>query len=161
MVMRGNNRHHVDNSVHMGIKDMYDTGNMAKNGHISIGRLGEDIASEYLERRGFTIVERNYRKPRGELDIVAQKDGIVHFVEVKAGSWKRSAWPKEGDVVYRPEDHMHAAKCMRMSRAVQSYLRDRKLSPEDEWTADLVVVLINTETRKAQVRVVPNMLLDA
>jgi len=161
MVLIGDNRHYVDNSVHMGIKDMYHKENMAQNKHISIGRLGEDIAAEYLSRRGFHIVTRNYRKPWGELDIVAKKGVVVHFVEVKAGSWKKSEWPKDGEVVYRPEDHMHAAKCMRMSRAVRSYLRERKLSSEDEWTADLVVVLINTVTRKARVQVVPNLLLDA
>ena len=133
---------------------------MAKNKHISIGRLGEDIAVGYLQRRGFLVLSRNYRKKWGELDIVVKKNGVVHFVEVKAGSWHTTKWPVEGDPIYRPEDHMHAEKCSRMARAVQTYLLECGLE-DTTWTADLVVVLINTETRKARVRVVPDILLTA
>ncbi len=47
------------------------------------GRKAERAAVVYLEMRGFTILEQNWRRPRAEIDIVAKKDGIVHFVEVK------------------------------------------------------------------------------
>jgi len=47
------------------------------------GRRAEQAAKVYLEMRGFRIVEQNWRRPRCEIDIVAQKDGVVHFVEVK------------------------------------------------------------------------------
>jgi putative endonuclease len=47
------------------------------------GRKAETAASAYLELRGFTILERNFRRPRCEIDIIAQKDNIVQFVEVK------------------------------------------------------------------------------
>lgn len=133
---------------------------MTKNKHISIGRVGEDIAAGYLENRGFSILSRNYRKKWGELDIVAKKDGVVHFIEVKAGSWNRDGWPTDGAPVYRPEDHMHDKKCARMARAVQTYLAEYGLE-QMEWTADLVVVLLNAETRKARVRIVSDIVLDA
>ena len=49
------------------------------------GKLGEDIACEYLVNRGFIIIERNFRKPWGELDIIAKDSkGVLVFVEVKA-----------------------------------------------------------------------------
>ncbi len=47
------------------------------------GRKAEVAARVYLEMRGFHIIEQNYRRPRCEIDIVARKDGVVHFVEVK------------------------------------------------------------------------------
>ncbi len=47
------------------------------------GKKAEIAASVYLEMRGFTILERNWRRPRCEIDIIATKDGTVHFVEVK------------------------------------------------------------------------------
>lgn len=47
------------------------------------GRRAEAAARAYLEMRGFTILEQNYRRPRLEIDIVAKKDGTVHFIEVK------------------------------------------------------------------------------
>jgi len=133
---------------------------MAENKHISIGRLGEDVASGHLERLGFSVVERNYRKKWGELDIVAKKGGVLHFVEVKAGSWNKVGWPKDGTERYRPEDHMHAAKRLRMGRAVQTYLAEHRLEPETEWTADLMVVLINEETRRAKVILYNDILLS-
>lgn len=145
----------------MGIKDMYDIYKMAEYGHISIGRFGESIAEGYLMRRGYVIVEKNYRKPWGELDIVAKKGRVLHFVEVKAGSWHKESWPEEGEVLYRPEDHMHAQKCARMARAIQTYLAEHKIGPEAEWTADLVVVLLNADTKKARVRVYSNILLGS
>jgi putative endonuclease len=48
-----------------------------------IGRKAEIAASAYLEMRGFTILERNFRRPRCEIDIIAQKGDVVQFVEVK------------------------------------------------------------------------------
>ena len=47
------------------------------------GDLGEEIASRYLTRRGYAIVERNYRTRRGELDLIARRGDTLVFVEVK------------------------------------------------------------------------------
>lgn len=125
---------------------------MAKNGHLSIGRLGEDIISGYLRNRGYRILDCNYREKWGELDIVAKKDSVLHFVEVKAGSWNKERWPQEGENVHRPEDHMHKEKCARMKRAIQTYMAEKRISVDSNWTVDLAVVLLNEHTRKARVR---------
>ncbi|RBP67915.1 putative endonuclease [Brevibacterium sanguinis] len=50
---------------------------------LALGRLGEDLAVAYLEDRGMTIVERNFRCPRGELDIIARDGDTLVVVEVK------------------------------------------------------------------------------
>lgn len=47
------------------------------------GRKAETAARAYLEMRGFKIIEQNWRRPRCEIDIIALKDGTIHFVEVK------------------------------------------------------------------------------
>lgn len=47
------------------------------------GRKAEEAAASYLEMRGFKVLEQNWRRPRCEVDIIASKDGAVHFVEVK------------------------------------------------------------------------------
>jgi len=55
-----------------------------KNQHnITIGKLGEDTAAEYLQKQGYDILSRNFRTKYGEIDIVSQKDGIIYCVEVK------------------------------------------------------------------------------
>jgi Holliday junction resolvase-like predicted endonuclease len=132
---------------------------MAESKHISIGRLGEDIACGYLKNRGFLIKDRNYRKKWGELDIVAHKDGVLHIVEVKAGSWT-GPWPKEGVDMHRPEDHMHKNKLARLGRALQTYITDHPLSEGEQWTVDLAVVYINEETHRARVNMLWNILLE-
>lgn len=48
-----------------------------------LGRFGENAVAYYLEKKGYRILKRNYRVKGGELDIIAEKDGVVAFVEVK------------------------------------------------------------------------------
>ena len=48
-----------------------------------LGRRGEERAAEYLRRRGYLILERNYQTREGEIDIVAQQGDVLVFVEVK------------------------------------------------------------------------------
>lgn len=50
---------------------------------VDIGRKAEKAASTYLEMRGFVVLERNWRRPRCEIDIIAEKDNTIYFVEVK------------------------------------------------------------------------------
>ncbi|MCR4994641.1 MAG: YraN family protein [Bacteroidales bacterium] len=51
--------------------------------HNEFGKWGEDIAAGYLTEHGFEILKRNWRSSHKEIDIVAQKDEVLHFVEVK------------------------------------------------------------------------------
>ncbi|MBE6037480.1 MAG: YraN family protein [Clostridiales bacterium] len=48
-----------------------------------LGKRGEDLAADYLQRKGYRILARNFRCRRGELDIVAEKGGVLVFAEVK------------------------------------------------------------------------------
>jgi putative endonuclease len=50
--------------------------------HLIIGRIGEDIAVKYITGKGYTVVERNHRKPWGEIDIIASRNSVTHFIEV-------------------------------------------------------------------------------
>lgn len=60
----------------------YKTGlNMAK--HLILGQEGEDVAARYLERHGFTVLDRNWRCGHKELDLVVRNDSTIVFVEVK------------------------------------------------------------------------------
>lgn len=59
------------------------------------GRWGEQAAAHYLEKNGFTIRERNVRLRCGEIDIVAEKDGCLYFVEVKSRSSAAFGTPVE------------------------------------------------------------------
>ena len=60
-----------------------------------VGNIGENIASKYLKAKGFRIVERNFRCRMGEIDIIADKDGDLYFVEVKTRKNERYGTPFE------------------------------------------------------------------
>jgi putative endonuclease len=53
------------------------------NAKAELGRRGEGLAARFLERQGYAIRERNFRCARGEIDLVATRDGYLVFVEVK------------------------------------------------------------------------------
>ena len=50
----------------------------------ALGAKGEQLAADYLQRLGYTLLKRNYRGNGGEIDIIAQKQGVTYFVEVKS-----------------------------------------------------------------------------
>lgn len=95
------------------------------------GTVGEAIAAGFLEQRGYRILERNYRCPRGEIDLVAWDDVTLVFVEVKAR--RRTTLPGALDSINR-------RKQRRMFYAAEHFLATRGLSPR-ETRFDVVVVL--------------------
>ena len=128
--------------------------------HNEVGQKGEEIASKYLEKKGFTIQDRNYRKKWGEIDIVAFKDKVLHFVEVKTVSRRSFGGHFEQEVNnFRPEDNMHPWKLKRLTRAIQTYLLEKYPRIEPEWQFDLVCVFLDMERRVAKVKLVENLVL--
>lgn len=83
-----------------------------------LGRTGEDLAAKHLEGRGYSILERNYRAPYGEIDLVALDNGTVVFVEVKT---------RTTDVYGAPELAVDRRKQAHMVRAALGYLKHKKL----------------------------------
>lgn len=118
-----------------------------------IGKMGENYACDYLRENGYRIIDRNYLKKWGELDIVAKKGNIIHFVEVKsisrsigelvdmADSNVTHVTPDE----YRAEDNMHPWKLQRLGRAVQSYLLDKNIPDDIDWQFDVITVHIDRD----------------
>ena len=131
-----------------------------------LGEIGENIAARFLVKHGFEIVDRNYTKKWGEIDIVAEKDNRLYFVEVKSVSSvgietladKRENVTRETDN-YRPEDNMHPWKLLRLSKIIQTYLLTKSIDESTEWQVDLLVVFIDTKNKKARVKVVKDIIL--
>jgi putative endonuclease len=124
--------------------------------HISVGKLGEDISERFLVKKGYTIIERNYRKKWGEIDIVAEKKGVVHFVEVKTVSCENIVNAKGG---YRPEENVHPWKMKRLARAIQTYIIERRMG-EREWIFDVLTVSINFSQKRAWATFLENIILE-
>ncbi|MDX5419488.1 MAG: YraN family protein [Hymenobacteraceae bacterium] len=63
--------------------------------HIGTGRDGEHTAAAYLLKQGYTILQKNYRYKRAEVDIIAQRGNLLVFVEVKTRATNRYGFPEE------------------------------------------------------------------
>ena len=85
-----------------------------------VGRKGEDIATKYLEDNGFGILDRNWNLHKGcEIDIVAHRDGIVHFVEVKTRSYDTFATPEYAINRNKMQHLYKAAKAYKVQHQLQ------------------------------------------
>jgi putative endonuclease len=99
----------------------------AQAAHISIGKLGEQIATIYLQKRGYKIMARNFRCKSGEIDIIAKSPhGCTSFVEVKCRVGDAYGKPYES-VTWSKQKKMHSAIQFYM---LQNYLQDSKLKVE-------------------------------
>lgn len=120
-----------------------------------IGAFGEKIASEFLEKKGFRIIEKNYRKPWGEIDIVAKKGDVMRFVEVKTVSREMGTGVSR-EPSYEPEEMVHAFKLDKLSRVVETYMSANKL--EMDYQIDVVTVLLDSKRRVARCRLYEQVL---
>lgn len=123
---------------------------MAQTDKQKVGEIGENVACKFLEKRGYKIIDRNYRKKWGEIDIIAQKNNILHFVEVKSVSRVTE---------YNPEENVHPWKMKRLARATQTYLLENNVSDETEWQTDILAVFLDFNSRKAKFRFTEDVIL--
>lgn len=102
-----------------------------------LGSFGEDIACQYLVDKGYKIIERNFRRPWGELDIVAKyKDGTFVFAEVKT-------MEQYGEGI-QPEDQLTTSKLQKLQRTAQLYAGNYpgKINDNKGWRIDLIAINI-------------------
>jgi putative endonuclease len=128
--------------------------------HNETGKIGESIAANFLINKGFNVICQNYRKKWGEIDIIAEKDNYLHFVEVKTVSRKSFGGRFEQEINnYRPEDNMHPWKIKRLRRVIQTYLLEKYKKGEPDWQFDLACVFLDQEKRVAKVKLIKNLVL--
>jgi len=83
----------------------------------NVGDSGEDFAARILEESGYQIIERNYSTRYGEIDIIAFRDGVLHFIEVKTRTGMEYGFPSEA---------ITEVKRTRIRRTAESYISRRK-----------------------------------
>ena len=132
---------------------------MSKTEKRKIGDLGEEVARKYLKNKGFSVLESNYLRPWGEIDIIAEKSNFLRFIEVKTVSREASIGEKVTREPYRPEENVHPAKLKRLHRAIQTYLLDHKVPDSKEWQIDIACVYLDFSTHKARVEMLENVIL--
>lgn len=99
----------------------------------TLGQRGEDEVATYLKRNGCTILERNLKKPWGEIDIVAKRKRVIHFIEVKSRG-------RQFNPTFYPEDNITPKQKRRLLNAARLYLANKKYPPDQAYQIDLAAV---------------------
>lgn len=123
--------------------------------HNEIGKIGENITKEFLMKQGFSILDQNYQIRFGELDIIAQKDNVLHCIEVK--SIKVRDCNHVSNLVIRPEDNLTYSKWQKIRITLESYLKYKNIPSEVQHQIDLACVYIDTEKREGRVKLLQNI----
>ncbi len=116
-----------------------------------LGNFGEKIASNYLKKKKYKILAKNFKRKWGEIDIVTKKKNKIIFFEVKSIS------KREG---FLPEDQISQKKKRQLLKMAQIYLSENKISLAVPHQIDILAIEIFPDFKKAKIRHLENALED-
>ncbi len=109
-----------------------------------VGKIGQNIAGDYLRRHKYIVIRRNYLRKWGEIDLIAQKNSTIYFFEVKTVTRCYICNDQKSINSYRAEDNMHLYKTERLKKTIQSYLAETKTDKREiEWKFDVIVIILD------------------
>ncbi len=116
----------------------------------TIGKWGEQHAARFMSDLGYAILERNFRTPYGEIDLICSKDAEVVMVEVKTRSNTKMGYPEEA-ITRRKWSHL--------VQAAEEYMADRPDLPQN-WRVDLISIIGSPRTGLADISHFENVIHD-
>lgn len=115
------------------------------------GDLGEKIAKEYLQKHDYKIIDQNYSKRWGEIDIIAESnEKELVFIEIKT----RETSGKSS--VFFPEDSVNFSKQQKIIKTAQTFLYENKCDDNIFWRIDIIAIEINKNLHTAKIRHLKN-----
>ena len=112
-----------------------------------IGHFGEKLARQFLERRDYKIITTNYYTRYGEIDLIAQKNGRLFFIEVKTRLTNKFGWPEEA---------VTKTKLDKLIKTAEKYIWENNLTNPDA-QIDIISVEINRVQKRAKIKYWPNV----
>lgn len=110
------------------------------------GMLGEKLACDFLGKNGYHILETNYRCPGGEIDIIAQQEDTLVFVEVRT---------KKSRQFGTPEESITPTKMERLRTVAAHYGQNRSNLPAS-WRIDVVAIQMDSKGRVSRIEIIEN-----
>ena len=104
--------------------------------HNDLGKLGEELAVDFLEKAGYEILETNWTFQKAEIDIIAKKDAVLAVVEVKTRS---------SLLFGLPQDFVNSKKIQLLIKAIDAYVNSKELDLEVRFD----IIAINTDGKKS------------
>jgi len=100
--------------------------------HNELGKKGEELAVEFLQKKGYKILERNWRYKKAEVDIITQKNNMLAIIEVKTRS---------SNYFGNPQDFVNPKKIQLLVEAIDEYVTSKSLDVEVRF--DIIAILKN------------------
>jgi putative endonuclease len=120
-----------------------------------IGVIGEEIAVNYLKKKGYQILARNFKTKWGELDIAASHNKTIVFVEVKTLKYNPLKEP-----VFSPEDEITFHKANQLRKMAQIYLSANRLPLDTSQQIDILPIELPDSGQIANIRHIENAISD-
>lgn len=114
-----------------------------------LGRLGERLAAHHLESRGYQILARNFRWRFGEIDLIAQRDDWLAFVEVRT---------RRGTAFGDPTETLTPRKRARLRATAEHYCQENEPVSTPNWRIDLIAVRFDGRGRLLDVEHLENVI---
>jgi putative endonuclease len=111
-----------------------------------LGDFGEAAAVAHMQKQGYRLLVRNWRCPLGEIDLVAQQDDQVVFVEVRT---------RRGSNAVAPEESVTPTKQQRLIALAYAYLEAHELPDSTPWRIDVIAVIIGSNGHIARLTHLP------
>ena len=110
------------------------------------GNVGEEFAVKLLWGSGYHVLRRNYLKKCGEIDIIAEKDGVLHFIEIKSSFVSCETSAKEDLALsskqnYRPEENVSIFKLAKLHKTIEIFQNEFNCR-DQEFCIDVLVLII-------------------
>lgn len=122
-----------------------------KNDNPKIGISGENAAVSFLEKNGYQIIERNYKKKMGEIDIVGIDDGEYVFIEVKSSKYHPYS-------SFSPEFRVGKKKLNSIAGICEIYCLEHKFRSKQSWRVDVISVLLDSNYLPVKIEQFKNIL---
>lgn len=104
--------------------------------HNELGKWGEDLAADYLQRKGYTIIERDWKSGKRDLDIIAQDGNVIVFVEVKT---------RRNRLFGEPEESVDYHKLQNLQQAICHYVKFKHIRQEIRFDIISIVGTVGTD----------------
>ena len=117
------------------------------------GDIGEKIAEEYLISKGYKVIEKNYQKPWGEIDLVSKKHNLLVFFEVKTRN-------KKNVEHYSAESAINRDKIHKLQKICETYLMEKHYSVNQDWQIDVLAISIDKGLNESKINHIENAVWD-
>lgn len=115
-----------------------------------LGKLGEEIASKFLQDKGYVLLFRNYRTRYDEIDIIGKRNGLLTFFEVKT---------KIGDKFGLPHESVNFLKLKHLKRAIQYFLLKNRVV-DTKLSLDVVSIVLDTNEKIKSIKHFENIIKE-